>query len=180
AALRDAHVELLRALLEQRARQLDALRHDVRHLDWAPLQLDLAARDARYVEQVVDQVHEVPHLALDDRTLSTSAHAVAHLHELECRQDRCERVSELVAEERQKFLFPTFGRVSLFARNPEFFVAVAKRSLEFLHLLVEAAKLQSVVRAAIGARDAIGVSGHRAGYHTLRPAPRFLGLWLLL
>ena len=37
------------------------------------LQLDLAARDARHVEQVVDQPRQVPHLALDDRR--ASAHA---------------------------------------------------------------------------------------------------------
>ena len=46
-------------LLEQRARHLDRLGDDLGQLDRLALELDLAARDARDVEQIVDQADQV-------------------------------------------------------------------------------------------------------------------------
>src|SRR5438128_636 len=58
-AARDRNIQVVRALLEQRAGHLDALANDLVDLDRTFLELDLAASDARHVEQIVDQVHEV-------------------------------------------------------------------------------------------------------------------------
>ena len=67
-------------LLEQRAGQLDGPRHHLASSIGAQLEPHLAARDPRDVEQVVDQPHQVPHLALDDGALALAAldrHAAA-------------------------------------------------------------------------------------------------------
>ena len=47
--------QIVALLLEQRARHLDRARDDVGDLDGLAPQLDLAARDPRHVEQVVDE-----------------------------------------------------------------------------------------------------------------------------
>ena len=54
--VRDPDLEVVLLAVEQRARDLDRLRDRVAQIDGRPLELDLAARDPRDVEQVVDQV----------------------------------------------------------------------------------------------------------------------------
>ena len=60
------HVELGAAASISGRLVSTARSHDRRQLDALAAQLDLAARDARHVEQVVDQPHQVVDLALDD------------------------------------------------------------------------------------------------------------------
>ena len=68
-------------------------------------ELDLAARDARDVEQVVDEPGEVVDLALDDLATRGSS-SPAHAHQLERGDDRRERIAELVAEHREELVLP--------------------------------------------------------------------------
>ncbi len=58
--------ELLRLLPDQRLDHLDGLRDDVAKLDGLALQLDASARDARNVEQIVDEPRQPVDLALHD------------------------------------------------------------------------------------------------------------------
>ncbi len=97
AAPRHVHLQRVLPLLEQRAGHLDRLRDDLRDLDDFGLELDPAARDARDVQQVVDQPREMADLALDDRALAFGSRLAAQLHQLQRRQDRRQRIAQLVA-----------------------------------------------------------------------------------
>ena len=99
----------VRPLFEQRAGHLDGFRHDVRHLDDLLLQLHLASRDARHVQQVVDEPREVSHLALDDRPLAFGGVVAAEPHQLERGEDGRERIAELMAQHREEFVFRAVG-----------------------------------------------------------------------
>src|SRR5207249_414053 len=57
--------ELVPALLYQGLHDLDGARDQRRKLDRLARQVDLAARDARHIEQVVDQARQVRELPLD-------------------------------------------------------------------------------------------------------------------
>jgi hypothetical protein len=58
---------MLLPFLEQRARQLDRFAHDGREVERLALELHFAARDARDIQEVLDQAPQVTHLALDDQ-----------------------------------------------------------------------------------------------------------------
>ena len=109
AAPRHVDRQRVGALLEQRAGHLDRLRDHLGELDELGLQLDLAARDARDVEQVVDQPRQVVDLALDDGALALRARLAAQPHQLQRRQDRRQRVAQLVAEHRQELVLRAVG-----------------------------------------------------------------------
>ena len=66
---RDVDRQVVLALLDERAGHLQRARQHVAELDAHALERDLAARDARHLEQIVDQAHQVLDLALDDRAL---------------------------------------------------------------------------------------------------------------
>ncbi len=93
----------VRALLEQRAGHLDRLGHHRGQLHRLAAKLHPAARDARDVEQIVDQADQVVDLALDDLALALAADT-AQLHQLDAGQDGSQRVAQLVAEHGQKFV----------------------------------------------------------------------------
>lgn len=78
-------LEQVPALLEDRATGLDRLRDDVGELDRPAVELDLALRDARDVEQIVDQHDDVADLALDHGALADRALFAARLHHLDRR-----------------------------------------------------------------------------------------------
>ena len=82
---------LVALLLEQRARHLDGARDHVGDLDRCPPQLDLAARDARDVEQIVDQADQVLDLALDDAALALGGVHAPQFQQLQRGEDRRER-----------------------------------------------------------------------------------------
>ena len=115
---RHVELEVVAALLEQRAGHLDRLaRPRSASSSRSRAQLDLAARDARHVEQVVDQADQVVDLALDDGALVLERLVAAQPHQLQRGQDRRQRVAQLVAEHRQELVLGAVGRLGL-ARAP--------------------------------------------------------------
>ncbi len=85
------------------------LGHDFGELDGAAAQLHLSARDARHVEQVLDEADQVPRLPLDDPPLLLGGVDAAQAQQLERREDRRERIAQLVAEHRQEFVLGATG-----------------------------------------------------------------------
>ncbi len=57
-----------------------------------------------HVEQIVDQAHHVPDLAIDDRALVARELAALDLHQMQRRDDRRERIAQLVAEHREELV----------------------------------------------------------------------------
>jgi hypothetical protein len=92
------------ALVDERARRLDRLRHRLDELEPPPPEIDGAARDSRHVEEIVDEANEMRHLPLDDRDLARRRVGVPHAEELRRRQDRRERIAQLVTEHRRQEL----------------------------------------------------------------------------
>ena len=93
-----------------------ALASDLGSSTGSRCELDLAARDARDVEQVVDQARQVPHLALDDRALAFAGVDAAQAHQLQRGQDRRQRVAQLVAEHGQELVLGAVGVFGACAR----------------------------------------------------------------
>ncbi len=102
AARRDGHLEHLTAAFEHRTRQLDRACRHLADLDQFTAQLDLAAGHARHVQQVVDETLEGGHLPLDHVLLARRL--VLEAHQLQCRQDRRQRIAQLVAEHGQELV----------------------------------------------------------------------------
>ena len=101
--------QLLVAKLEERARHLDRLGDDVTDLDGLGPELDLAARDARDIEQIVDQPDQVSGLALDDRPLFLEHRFAAQAHELQRGQHRRQGIAKLVSQHRQELVLRAIG-----------------------------------------------------------------------
>ena len=93
------HVDIERvpSLLEQRAHHLDGERHDLCDLHRRSFEHHLAARQASDVEQVVDQPNEVLCLPLDHVELLRWWSGGARLEQVHGRNDRRERIAELMA-----------------------------------------------------------------------------------
>ena len=102
------------ARLDQRARGLDgAAASAVVELDPLPAQLELAARDARDVEQVVEQPRHVIDLAVDHVAAPTSTaprSRAAVLLIVRRVADRRERIAQLVRQRRQELVLAAIGR----------------------------------------------------------------------
>ena len=110
---RDVDRQVVLALLDERAGHLQRARQHVAEIDAHALERDLAARDARHLEQVVDQSHQVLDLALDDGALLEQDVAGAQLHQLQRGRDRRQRVAQLVPEHGQEFVLGAAGRLRL-------------------------------------------------------------------
>jgi len=63
-----ADTELVPALAHQRSRRLERMTHHVGELDHGTLERDLAADDARDIEEVIDDAREMTRLPLDHGT----------------------------------------------------------------------------------------------------------------
>jgi hypothetical protein len=106
AGRRDGQGQLVMALFEERAGQLDSLGHDLRELERMAPQLDLPLGHAGDVEQVVHEAREVTHLPLDDDALALHrVRAFAQAHELQGGQDRRKGIAQLVAQHGQELVF---------------------------------------------------------------------------
>ena len=83
-----------------------AVLDDLAELDGLAVQRDLALRDARHVEQIVDEAGEVRDLPLDDLAHPGDARVVRrHLVEhLRGRDDRRERIAQLVRQHREELV----------------------------------------------------------------------------
>ena len=80
--------------------------HQLAQVDARPLELDLPARDARHVEQVVDEPGEVLGLTADDllRARGLLAAGQRAVEEVDAVADRRERVAQLVREDAEELV----------------------------------------------------------------------------
>src|SRR5256885_220372 len=118
------------ALVDKGPRALDRpLDHRAQEKGLLP-KLDLSARDARDVEQVIDQPGHVLDLSLHDLARPRDAVwlALVDAHDLQCGRHRRQRVSELVPEHREELIFAAIDLGELVDLAP-------KRSLERRPLL---------------------------------------------
>ena len=104
--------------VEEGPARLDGLLDDLAEIEQRPLDLDLAARDAGDVEQIVDEASEVPALAFDD---VDAPGGVAHLagrlaEDGDGVADRGERIAELVGQHRQELVLAAIGLAESFGR----------------------------------------------------------------
>jgi hypothetical protein len=135
-------------VLDQRPARLDGRLDDGRQGDARPFDLHLAARDARDVEQIIDQPHHVRDLPSHDperlRRRAAAGGASQYIH---TGADRRERVSELVRQRGQKLVLAS-------VRAPQLLCLPGELGLRLLQGLVHAL--------------ALGHVEHHAG-HALRP-----------
>ena len=118
---------------DQRVGHVDRAVDRVAELEAPPFELDLAARQARYVEQIVDQPDHVRDLALEDLPFPREGLRVARLHQFQCGQRRGQRIPQLVAEHREELILRAAGLLGLGARGVgalDFRVALACAFLE--------------------------------------------------
>ena len=99
---RDRDAQGLALLAKQRESDLGGLRRDGGELHALSVQFDLAAGDARDIEQIVDQPTQVRNLALDDLELGIDLAAAAE--DLERGHDRCQGVAQLVTQHGQELV----------------------------------------------------------------------------
>ena len=107
---RQADVEPVPALLHQRLHHLGRTLQQHGRARQRGLQPDAAARDARHVQQVVDQPRHVLDLAFDDRALALGAGALA-LHHVQRADDGRQRVAQLVPQHGQELVLGAGGCV---------------------------------------------------------------------
>ena len=114
-ARRQRHHQLLAARVDQRPRGLDRARDHRGEVDRLALQRDLAARDARDVEQVVDQPRQLVDLALDDvaRARALLVGQLLEPHQLHRVADRRQRVAQLVRQHGQELVLAAVGLAEL-------------------------------------------------------------------
>ncbi len=122
------------ALVDERARALNSPLDDGAQNERLLAKLDLAARDARDVEEVVDQPGHVLDLPLDDLARARDANrlVLVDAHDLQGRGHRRERVSELVAEHCEEFVFAAIDLGELVDLAPQ--GTLEDRSLRALRL----------------------------------------------
>ena len=106
-------IDQMPPLFEEGAGDLHRARHRVPHLEGPAIELDLAARDARHVEQVVDESSEMPDLAFDHGHLARLD--LPQANQLHRRRDRRQRITQFVTEHRQELVLDAvgFGQVAL-------------------------------------------------------------------
>ena len=101
----DRDAEGVPPLVDERPGRLDRLVEDRARVHEVLPEPDLPARDARDVEQVVDEPDELPDLPLDDVAGPVAALLVGgHLEDGHGVVDRGERVAQLVGEHRQELV----------------------------------------------------------------------------
>ncbi len=85
------------------------------------LKVDLVARDARHIEQIVDQPSELPDLALDDRLSPTSLLAACNsvLQNIETVGNGSEWIAQLVREDGHKLILALIDLLQISFAFPE-------------------------------------------------------------
>ena len=98
-------------LLDHRARLFDRVGDHALQVQPRHVERDQALGDARYVEQVVEQVVHVARLAVDDGAGLDGQRLVgaAHRQDLGGGADRGERVAQFVRQHRQEFVLVAAG-----------------------------------------------------------------------
>src|ERR1700716_2145821 len=113
--------EFVTARLYQRLHGLHGARDQHGELGRLLGQVDSAARDARHIEQVVDQAREMRELPLDHvpRPAQLWIGNRLHAHELHCIENRRQRIAQLVREHREKLVLVAVRRLQrLFRPGP--------------------------------------------------------------
>ena len=122
--------DALAVALEFRARRLDGVVEDLAQVDVLQPEVDVAARDARDVDQVVDDTRQHGGLALDHFMQPRDLGAVLRsVQQLERIGDRRERVAQLVAEHREELVLALI----LLAQQPLGALALGDVARRFEH-----------------------------------------------
>ena len=97
--------------VDQRPRGLHRRADHGLEIDVILLELELAARDARDVEQVVEQQRHVLHLALDDLAAPLALALVGgvRIEDAHGVADRRQRIAQLVRQRRQELVLAAIG-----------------------------------------------------------------------
>ncbi len=105
---RVGHVEIERVALrvEFRPRGFDGARDDLEHLHRFLLDRELAARDAAYVEDVVDDAHQLAALAVQylQNALAFGIWQLVQFHQVHRAADRRERIAQFVRQHGDEFV----------------------------------------------------------------------------
>ena len=98
-------------LFDDRSRRFHGMPDHRRQLDSGLAQLHRATRDARDVQQIVDQSHHLLRLALHRRPHFFDQRGIVARdpHEFQAGSNRRERIAELVGQNRQKLVLTLIG-----------------------------------------------------------------------
>jgi hypothetical protein len=113
---RRRHRQGMAAAFERGLRGFDGVGDGVAQIDARPAQLDLPARDARHLKQIVDQPDEMLRLTVDHaEELATAAVALRRfaLQHIDGVADRRERIAQLMRQRRQKLILAAIGLAQL-------------------------------------------------------------------
>ncbi len=97
--------------VDERPARLHGAGDDTSHVHAFHLQMDLAARDARQIEQIVHQPDELMHLAIDHlvKRLCVRLVGTAQAEQLDSIADRRQGIAQFVGEHGEKFVFVAVG-----------------------------------------------------------------------
>jgi len=130
---RDVDRQLVMLADNQGPRHIDCAIDRLPHLNARAGQLDLPARQSREIEQVVHKAGHVRDLPLEHFAFATKHRRIAQLHQLQGRQRRSERVSQLVTEDSQELIFCAVGFLGVRSRRvgkPELLVTFDSTPLQ--------------------------------------------------
>jgi hypothetical protein len=124
---RHAHEQQLALRIDHGHGRLDRLADDRLQLHALPLELHLALRDARHVEQVVDEARELRDLAVDDlaRHAQRRVAVVRAAEDLARVADRRERVAQLVRQHREEHVLAPVRLLQLGEQAAQLVLALA-------------------------------------------------------
>ena len=151
--------------VDGRPRRLDRARHDRTDEHRLELQRDHAARNARDIQQVVDQVHEMLDLPLDhvSRTTTMRLRQLFETQQLHRRADWRERIPQLVGKHREEFVLAMVRLLERLRRGFERRGSFSHPSLELRVQSLQRAGLAKQLRehAHLGPQN---LRNHRHGY----------------
>jgi hypothetical protein len=108
AALLGEHLDLFHGVV-----------HGVAEVDLRPVEREPSLGDPGHVQEIVDQAMEVTDVPAHHRALAERVLVGLEIHQLERRDDRRERVPELVPEERQERILLLFRLARGIERTPQ-------------------------------------------------------------
>ena len=108
--------QLVSSRLEHRPAGVDGRAHDGREIQRFALDIDQPPRDARDFQQIVHEANEVADLALHDgrHPRGNGVLEAAQFEELQTRQQRRQRIAQLVSERREELVLALIGETQRF------------------------------------------------------------------
>ncbi len=115
---RQLDVELVRRGVEHRPRGLHGDAQQSREIHGLAPHVDHSAGNARDLEEIVDEPHEMRYLTLHDvrHAPDLGIRGGAQPEQLQSREQRRERIAQLVTERRQEFVLALIGGAQRFRR----------------------------------------------------------------